>query len=68
MKRYRPPREVLAEVQKLLAGRASAAAPLSVLDQTVELLHRARNYFRIGISLNAGERSEERRVGKECRL
>lgn len=55
MKRYRSPREVLAEVEKVLAGRASVAAPLSLLDQTLDILYHARHYFCIGISLSAGE-------------
>ncbi|MGH6629855.1 MAG: GAF domain-containing protein [Burkholderiales bacterium] len=55
MKRYRPTREVLAEVDKVLAGRASACAPLSLLDETVDLLYHARHYGWIGIYLNAGE-------------
>ena len=55
MKRYRTPREVLAEVDKLAAARPSISAPLAVLDETVELLHRARHYSWIGIYLNAGE-------------
>ncbi|MGH9577735.1 MAG: hypothetical protein ACRD3R_09885, partial [Terriglobales bacterium] len=57
MKRYRTPREVLAEVEKLAAARPSMTAPLAVLDQTAELLHRARNYSWVGISLHAGEQS-----------
>lgn len=57
MKRYRSPREVLAEVEKLVAARPTITAPLSVLDETAELLYRARNYFWIGIYLNAGEES-----------
>ena len=57
MKRYRSPREVLAEVEKLAAARPSMTAPLAVLDQTAELLYRARNYSWVGISLHAGEQS-----------
>jgi putative methionine-R-sulfoxide reductase with GAF domain len=55
LKRYRSPREVLAEIEKLVAARPSISAPLSVLDETAELLYRARNYSWIGIFLHAGE-------------
>ncbi len=55
MKRYRSPREVLAEVEKAMAARPSISAPLAVLDQTADLLYRGRNYSWIGIYLNTGE-------------
>ena len=55
VKRYRPTREVLAEVEKVLAGRARASAPLALLDETVDLLYHARHYAWIGIYLNAQE-------------
>ncbi len=55
MKRYRSPREVLAEVEKLLAARPTISSPVSALDQTVDVLFHARHYSWIGIYLNAGE-------------
>ncbi len=57
MKRYRPLREVLAEVEKLMAERPNMSAPLAVLDQVADLLYRSRNYSWVGISLHAGEQS-----------
>ncbi|MGH9509189.1 MAG: GAF domain-containing protein [Terriglobales bacterium] len=57
MKRYRSPRDVLAEVDKVLAGRATVVAPFSLLDQTLDVLYRARHYSWIAIHLNAGEQS-----------
>jgi putative methionine-R-sulfoxide reductase with GAF domain len=57
LKRYRSPREVLAEVEKVLAGRASVAAPVSLLDQTLDILYHARHYSWIGIYLHAGEQA-----------
>ena len=51
MKRYRSPREVLAEVDKVLAGRATVVAPFSLLDQTLDILYRSRHYLWIGFYL-----------------
>ncbi len=62
MKRYRSPREVLAEVEKVLATRPSISAPLAVLEQTAELLYRGRNYSWIGIYLSAGEQMARQAV------
>ncbi|HXE89601.1 MAG TPA: GAF domain-containing protein [Terriglobales bacterium] len=55
MKRYRSPREVLADVERVLAARPSATAHASPLDEIVEQLHDARHYFWIGIYLVVGE-------------
>jgi len=56
-KPYRPPREVLAEVEQVLARRYQPSDP-SPLDAVAELLHEGRHYFRTGISLVVGERVE----------
>lgn len=55
MKRYRAPREVLADVERVLAARHSSSSPTSPLDAIVETLHAARHYFWIGIYLVVGE-------------
>ncbi|HYX68965.1 MAG TPA: hypothetical protein VE825_07520 [Terriglobales bacterium] len=54
---YRPPRELLAELDQILARRYSPADD-SPLDQVVELLHEGRHYFWTRIYLVTGERAE----------
>jgi hypothetical protein len=56
-KPYRPPREVLAEVEHILSRRYSPSGP-SPLDAVVELLHEGRHYFWTRIYLLVGERME----------
>lgn len=53
-KPYRPPREVLAEVEHILSRRYSPSCS-SPLDAVAEVLHEGRHYFRTGISLVVGE-------------
>jgi putative methionine-R-sulfoxide reductase with GAF domain len=55
LKRYRSPREVLADVERVLAARHSAASQTSPLDEVVETLFDGRHYFWIGIYLVIGE-------------
>ena len=55
MKRYRSPREVLADVERVLAAKYSRAPRTSPLDEVVEALFDARHYFWIGIYLVIGE-------------
>ncbi len=54
MKRYRSPREVLADVERVLAEKPASRA--LVLQEICEALSRSRHYFWIGIYLVAGER------------
>lgn len=56
-KPYRPPRELLAEVEQILARRYSPTDD-SPLDQTAELLHEGRHYSSVRISLVVGGRAE----------
>lgn len=57
MKRYRSPREVLAEVEKALAGRATVVAPYALIEQTLDILHRSRHYSWIGFYLTTEEQA-----------
>ncbi len=54
---YRPPRELLAEVEQVLARRYKPSDP-SPLDAVVELLQEGRHYSWIGILLAMGELHE----------
>ena len=54
---YRPPRELLAELEQVLARRYKSSDP-SPLEATAELLHDGRHYASVGISLVVGERLE----------
>ena len=56
MKRIRTPREVLAAIDQVLAAKPGARMDGSPLDQVVEILHRQRHYFWVGVYLVAGER------------
>ncbi len=56
MKRIRPPREVLAALDRALAAKAGPVQAGSPLDKAVEILYRQRHYFWVGIYLVAGDR------------
>ena len=56
-KPYRPPRELLAELEQILARKYSPTAD-SPLDQAVELLHEGRHYFWTRIYLVVGGQVE----------
>jgi putative methionine-R-sulfoxide reductase with GAF domain len=56
VKRIRPPREVLAALDRMLAAKAGPVKDGSPLDQAVEILYDQRRYFWVGIYLVAGER------------
>ena len=54
---YRPPRELLAELDQILARRYRPSDP-SPLDATADLLQEGRHYSSVGISLVVGGRAE----------
>lgn len=56
MKRIRPPREVLAALDRMLAAKVRPGKGNSPLEKTVEILYDQRRYFWVGIYLVAGER------------
>ena len=56
MKRIRPPREVLAALDRMLAEKVRPVKGSSPLEKTVEILYDQRRYFWVGIYLVAGER------------
>ncbi len=56
MKRIRPPREVLASLDRMLAEKVRPVKGGSPLEKTVEILYEQRRYFWVGIYLVAGER------------
>ena len=56
MKVYRPPQQVLAEVERALASSRPGFGGETPLDQVVEILYHARHYFWIGIYLVAGNK------------
>jgi hypothetical protein len=56
VKTYRSPRDVLAEIDHLLAENKPSTSSPSVLVQTAKLLHDARNYYRVGIYLVINDR------------
>lgn len=56
MKRIRPPREVLAALDKMLAAKVRPVKSSSPLEKTVEILYDQRRYFWVGIYLVAGDR------------
>lgn len=56
MKRIRPPREVLAALDRMLAEKVRPVKGSSPLDKTVEILYRQRHYFWVGIYLVVGDR------------
>lgn len=55
MKRYRSPREVLADVERVLATKYISSSRTSLLEEVVETLFDGRHYFWIGIYLVVGE-------------
>jgi putative methionine-R-sulfoxide reductase with GAF domain len=56
LKRYRSPRHVIAEVERLIASAKPSIHPPSVLVRIVELLCSSRHYSSAGIYLVAGGR------------
>ena len=56
MKTYRSPRDVLAQVNTVIAENKPSANSPSVLVQVAKLLHDARNYYRVGIYLVVKDR------------
>lgn len=54
MKRYRSPREVLAEIDRVIAGGKPSPHPPSPLDRVAKILYEGRHYYCIGIYLVAG--------------
>ena len=55
MKTYRSARDLLKQIDQLLAARPAFQKNSSPLDQVVEILYGGRQYFWIGIYLVAGE-------------
>ena len=56
MKRIRPPREVLAALDRMLAEKVRPVKGSSPLEKAVEILYDQRRYFWVGIYLVAGDR------------
>lgn len=56
MKVYRAPRQVLAEVEHVLASSRPSFSKKTPLDEVVNVLYRDRHYFWIGIYLVAGNK------------
>ena len=56
MKVYRSPRQVLAEIERVLASSHPTFGRRTPLDQVVGLLYETRHYFWIGIYLVAGNK------------
>ena len=62
MKSYRPTRELLAEIERMLAQNEPDFHH-SPLDQVIELLTSGRHYTWVGIYLVAGENSKQQLLG-----
>ena len=56
MKTYRPTRELLSEVKKLLASKDVYSKRISPLKQVVDVVSKGRHYFWTGIYLIVGDR------------
>ena len=56
MKTYRSPRDVLAEINVLIAADKPSSSSPSLLVKIAKLLHDSRNYYRVGIYLVVGDR------------
>ena len=61
MKTYRSPRELLAEVKRVLAAKPSRQHP--PLDDVIELLCRGRHYTWMGIYLAVGKSAPQQLLG-----
>jgi len=55
LKSYRSPRDLLAEIEQVLAQKPSRSSPL---EKVVEILYSGRHYLWVGIYLRVGERME----------
>jgi GAF domain-containing protein len=58
LKTYRPTRELISEVKKLLASRDVYSSRVSPLEKVLDVLYQGRHYFWIGIYLVIGDRVE----------
>jgi hypothetical protein len=59
LKRYRSPRDVLAEIDGMIASSGAAPVKPSVLDQAAEILLNSRHYEWVGVYLSTGERASK---------
>jgi putative methionine-R-sulfoxide reductase with GAF domain len=64
LKTYRPARELLGQIEELLASREPQTTRRSPLDEVIRLLSEGRHYAWVGIYLAVGDRKPKSLLGK----